>query len=91
MITAYRDKPTLMTRTAGDRLGVLYAQARPGVLAPEESKDVHRLRNIVDLPLTRSGIPVFALSWTPMHVIDETSPLRGMDRPAMAGPACARS
>ena len=84
VVAPYRGQPTLMIRTASDRLGVLYdAQARLSVLAPEESEDAHRFRNIVDLPLIRSSIPVFALSWTLMHVIDEASPLWGLDRAAM--------
>ena len=39
---------------------------------------------MVELPLVRTAIPVFALSWTLMHVIDQASPLAGMDVAAMA-------
>ena len=85
VITRYRGRPTLMIRVASSRLGVLYdAEARLSALVPEETDQGRSFPNIVDLPLVRAGIPVFALSWTLMHVIDEASPLAGLDQPAMA-------
>ena len=37
------------------------------------------MRQLVDLPLQRQRQPLFALSWTVIHVIDEASPLHGAD------------
>ena len=85
VIARHRGRPTLMIRVASERLGVLYdAEARLSVLAPEQGADGSSARNMIDLPLLRPAIPVFALSWTLMHVIDEASPLAGMDTAAMA-------
>ena len=86
VVTRYRGRPTLMARLASDRLNLLYdAQARLSVLVPEETEEGQVFRNIVELPLVRATIPVLALSWTLMHVIDEASPLAGMDTAAMEG------
>lgn len=35
------------------------------------------MRRFYDLKLVRDSTPIFALSWTAMHVIDATSPLFG--------------
>jgi inward rectifier potassium channel len=35
------------------------------------------MRRFYDLQLVRSQSPVFALSWTAMHLIDQSSPLYG--------------
>lgn len=86
VITPFAGRPTLMIRVANDRLGVLYdASARLSVLVPERTAEGHVFRNIVMLPLVRAEIPVFALSWTLMHVIDEASPLHGLDEAGLKG------
>ena len=84
VIAHHQGHPTLMIRVASEGLGVLYdAQARLSVLTREQGSEGFSARNIVELPLVRSAIPVFALSWTLMHVIDQTSPLAGTDVAAM--------
>ena len=40
-------------------------------------------RRLRDLPLVRQRSPMFALSWTVMHVIDEASPLFGATRESL--------
>jgi inward rectifier potassium channel len=69
---------TLMFRTANARQNVVQeASAELRMLRDEVTEEGFRIRRIVDLPLVRSQHPVFALSWTIMHIIDETSPLAG--------------
>ena len=71
-------KLTLMFRTANARQNVVQeASAELRMLRDEVTPEGFRIRRIVDLPLVRSQHPVFALSWTIMHIIDETSPLAG--------------
>jgi inward rectifier potassium channel len=71
-------KPTLMFRAANERQNVIQeASAQLRILRDEVTAEGYEIRRIVDLALVRSQHPVFALSWTIMHVIDETSPLFG--------------
>lgn len=68
--------PTLMLRTANQRHNLIFsAQAQLSLITDSAVAGV-RMRRFIDLPLERSSNPVFALSWTIMHPIDETSPLR---------------
>ncbi len=84
-VTRHGVRPALTIRVASDQLSVLYeAEARLSVLMPEQTQDEQGpTRSIVGLRLVRDAIPVFALSWTLMHVIDEESPLVGLDHHAM--------
>jgi len=69
-------KLTLMFRAANERQNVVQeASALLRMLRDEVSAEGFRIRRITDLPLVRARHPVFALSWTIMHVIDEASPL----------------
>jgi inward rectifier potassium channel len=71
-------KLTLLFRTANERQNVVQdASARLSLLRDDATEEGYRIRRIVDLPLLRSQVPLFALGWTIMHVIDDTSPLRG--------------
>ena len=45
----------------------------------ETSSEGHHLRKLHDLELRRSRTPLFVLSWTVIHKIDENSPLRNVD------------
>jgi inward rectifier potassium channel len=69
-------RQTLMFRAANERQNVVQdASARLHMLRDEVTEEGFRIRRIADLPLLRSEHPMFALGWTLMHVIDETSPL----------------
>ena len=84
VLTRHLGKLTLMIRVASDHLSILYdAEARLSVLIPGRMDEEQPSRSVVGLPLVRDGVPVLALSWTLMHVIDEASPLAGLDSPAM--------
>jgi inward rectifier potassium channel len=70
--------PTLMLRAANARQNVIVeASAHLRLVREEVSSEGFNIRRIRDLALVRDQSPIFALSWTLMHVIDETSPLAG--------------
>ncbi|WP_430387388.1 ion channel [Dyella sp. 20L07] len=76
---------TLMIRAANARQNVIaQASARLYLLMREASAEGFRLRRIHDLGLVRDQHPIFMLSWSLMHVIDERSPLYGMSEEALA-------
>src|ERR1700679_240502 len=69
-------KQSLLFRAANERQNVVQdASASLRMLRDEITEEGYRIRRIVDLPLLRSQHPMFALSWTIMHVIDDASPL----------------
>jgi inward rectifier potassium channel len=71
-------RPTLMLRAANARQNVIVeASAHLRLIRNEASSEGFRRRRILDLALVREQTPMFVLSWTLMHVIDETSPLAG--------------
>jgi inward rectifier potassium channel len=71
-------RQTLMIRAANTRQNVIAeASAQLHLLRLEASPEGFRLRKIHDLKLVRDRHPIFVLSWSLMHVIDESSPLYG--------------
>jgi inward rectifier potassium channel len=71
-------RQTLMIRAANTRQNVIAeASAQLHLLRLEASPEGFRLRKIHDLRLVRDRHPIFVLSWSLMHVIDESSPLYG--------------
>lgn len=70
-------RPTLVFRAANQRLNFVFeATANVSLLANEQVGDL-TLRRFRALKLERETNPVFALTWTIMHTIDESSPLAG--------------
>lgn len=68
--------PTLMLRAANQRHNLIYsAEVRLSLLEDAMVGDT-RMRRFRDLELERNSNPVFVLSWTVMHAIDDDSPLR---------------
>lgn len=85
VIRRIHGKPTLMVRAANARQNVIAeASAKLHLLLREASPEGFRLRRIHDLQLLRDRHPVFSLSWSLMHVIDETSPLHGLSPEQLA-------
>jgi inward rectifier potassium channel len=85
VITRFDGKPTLMIRMANARQNmVVDVSAKLRLLRQEVSAEGIELRRIHDLPLLRHETPVFTLSWTVMHVIDQYSPLYGEDIDSLA-------
>ncbi|MBU7582332.1 MAG: ATP-sensitive inward rectifier potassium channel 10 [Nostoc sp. TH1S01] len=79
VIVPYDGEPTLMFRTANQRRNlILEAQMRVYLMRDEVTAEGEFMRRIYDLKLLRQQTPGFALSWSVMHVIDESSPLYGM-------------
>jgi|HubBroStandDraft_1064217.scaffolds.fasta_scaffold00009_5 inward rectifier potassium channel len=73
--------PTLMFRVANRRRNqIVEAQISVAVLRRERTAEGEELRRFHDLKLERNRTPIFALSWTVLHVIDQESPLAGATR-----------
>jgi inward rectifier potassium channel len=69
---------SLMVRLANERAtGLVEATLRLIVLRDEKTLEGEAIRRFHTLHLTRSTSAVFALSWTVVHPIDESSPLFG--------------
>jgi len=78
IVRAIDGQPTLMIRAANTRQNVIAeASAQLHLLRLETSPEGFKLRKIHDLKLVRERHPIFVLSWSLMHVIDESSPLYG--------------
>ncbi len=77
--------PTLMIRVANARNNTIsQATARLWLLRMEHTIEGIMLRRFYELKLDRQEHPIFALSWTLFHAIDETSPLHGATSDAIA-------
>lgn len=80
VVTQFYGCPTLMFRVGNARGNeVVEADVSLTALTDEESPEGHHLHRLRDLKLVRSHQPLFVLSWTVMHRIDESSPLHGID------------
>jgi inward rectifier potassium channel len=76
---------TLMIRVANERQNTISgAAARLWVVRTERSPDGSESRRFFELKLVRSENPVFALSWTLFHVLDDDSPLKGETAESLA-------
>jgi len=76
---------TLMFRTANQRRNqILEAQVSVMLLRDEVTREGVPMRRFHDMRVERSRTPMFALSWTVMHPIDEASPLYGEDAESLA-------
>jgi len=85
VIAPYDGVPTLMFRAANQRRNqILEAQLRVRLVRDEVNQEGEFLRRFYDLKLVRSQNPVFSLSWTAMHPIDEHSPLNGATPESLA-------
>ena len=79
VVTIHQGKPTLMIRVANARNNTIsQATARLWLFRLEYTMEGYQLRRYHELKLERQEHPMFALSWTLFHSIDESSPLHGM-------------
>ena len=77
-------KPTLTFRLANERGNdVVEASLRVNVLSTVHTSEGTTMRRFAPLKLERESSPVFLLSWQVFHVIDESSPLHGLDAKAL--------
>jgi inward rectifier potassium channel len=71
--------PHLILRVANARQNqIVEASIRLCALKFEITTEGDRMRRYFDMPLIRGQNPIFAMTWTVMHAIDENSPLHGM-------------
>jgi inward rectifier potassium channel len=78
VVTPFNGAPTLMIRFANERHNVIVgAGAKLWLSRFEQSAEGAAYRRFHRLALARDESPMFALSWTIMHRMDETSPLHG--------------
>jgi inward rectifier potassium channel len=74
-------QPMLMIRVANARHNTIsQANARLWLVREEQMAEGDTVRRFYELILDRNEHPVFSLSWTLYHAIDETSPIYHMDR-----------
>jgi inward rectifier potassium channel len=85
VVTAHQGRPTLMIRVANARNNTIsQATARLWLFRMEHTAEGSQLRRYHELELERHEHPMFTLSWTIFHIIDETSPLYGMTEQDLA-------
>ena len=80
LITTLDGRRVLMFRAANQRDNqILEADVSVSLARSRITEEGLSMRQLIDLPLQRQRQPLFALSWTVIHVIDEASPLHGAD------------
>jgi inward rectifier potassium channel len=80
VISNHEGKPTLMVRLANERHNIISnATARLWLFKNVVSMEGQAFRRFYELPLVRNESPALALSWTLYHVLDEQSPLYGLN------------
>jgi inward rectifier potassium channel len=79
VVGTYQGLPTLMIRIANARHNTIsQATARLWMFRLEHTKEREQFRRYYELKLDRREHPMFSLSWTLLHVIDESSAFHGM-------------
>jgi inward rectifier potassium channel len=79
VIGSHNGRPFLQFRMANERSShIAEARVKVSVLADELTAEGVYMRRFAELQVERSESPVFALSWTVLHSIDEQSPLFGV-------------
>jgi inward rectifier potassium channel len=79
IVAQHEGQPTLMIRVANARHNTISgATARLWLIRGEQTAEGQYFRRYYELELRRSENPVFALSWTLFHTVDQDSPLYGV-------------
>jgi len=85
VICQHNDQRVLMLRAVNARKSmIVQASARLYALVDQRTSEGQSMRKLLDLKLMRDVHPMFFLSWTLIHVIDESSPLWGHDASSLA-------
>ncbi len=80
LVTTFHGKPTLLFRVGNARGNeIVEASVNAAVFVSTVSPEGHILGRMYNLTLVRSNTPLFMFTWQVMHVIDEESPLFGVD------------
>src|SRR6516225_3740140 len=78
VVTIHEGQPTLMIRIANERNNTIsQAMARLWLIRMKTTAEGTDFRRYYELSRQRNEHPMFMLSWSIFHVIDETSPLYG--------------
>jgi inward rectifier potassium channel len=78
VVGVHEGQPTLMIRVANARHNTIsQATARLWLFRLENTKEREKFRRYYELKLDRREHPMFSLSWTLLHVIDEASAFYG--------------
>jgi inward rectifier potassium channel len=79
VITTHQGEPALLIRIANARHNTIsQATAQLWLFRIEHTKEGEVLRRYYELKLERQEHPMFSLSWTLIHLIDETSAFYGL-------------
>ncbi len=79
VVTPFDGVPTLMLRAANQRgNSILDAEVHISLASQYTTREGVNMRRFQELKLVRPRNPLFALSWTIMHALDETSPMHGL-------------
>jgi len=79
VVSPHNGVPTFMFRVANERQSwILEAQVNVSVVISEITEEGQAMRRFYKLPLFRNQSSLFALTWTVMHPINESSPLYGV-------------
>lgn len=71
--------PSLQIRLANERpSAILNARLTLSVLTEDITAEGQQMRRMRDLPLMRHEVPMMALTWTAIHLLDDDSPLKGL-------------
>jgi inward rectifier potassium channel len=85
VISSHEGKPTLMVRFANERHNIIgNATAKLWLFKNVVSIEGQQMRRFYELPLLRNEHPALALSWTLFHILDEESPLYGLNADDLA-------
>lgn len=76
VIVPFEGVPTLMLRCANERHNLIFEASAMMSLVTDERTESGTMRRFHDLKLVRGKNPVFALTWTIMHPIDDDSPMK---------------
>ena len=86
VVDVFEGVPTLMFRAANRRANqILEAEVMVSLARDVITREGHQIRQFQELRVLRSRSPLFAITWTVMHPIDEASPLLGATPESLAG------
>jgi inward rectifier potassium channel len=86
VVTKHDGVPTLVFRVANERDSIIVeARVRVIVMRSEKTAEGVTTRRFHDLTLLRNENPIFPLSWSVFHPIDEKSPLHGATPESLVG------
>ena len=85
LITQHCGQTTLLVRLANGRKRSTIVNCKVSAVLMMEDRNPDSIfeRRFIDLELERDNIPIFSLTWTLAHTIDEQSPLYGLDKTAI--------